>query len=153
MPRSRIEDSSDRAGTYFVLQCHVGNVNAPSSGTDADRFFDGRGGPVALGLSYVAVGIALFYGLATNSIELVMAVLVGVVGLLLLSLYIVVRREGLVTAENRLIGTFVLVAMGLLYGLYEFTALSSEVVFAIVFVVGVILPHLLLEHTDYGTTE
>ncbi|USZ71590.1 hypothetical protein [Natronosalvus halobius] len=128
-------------------------MNAPPSGTDANRFFDGRGGPVALGLSYVAVGIALFYALATDSIELVTAVLVGVLGLLLLSLYIVVRREGLVTAENRLIGTFVLVAMGLLYGLYEFTSLSSEAVFGIVFVVGVIVPHLLLEYTDYGTSR
>ncbi|MFC7231460.1 hypothetical protein ACFQMM_08680 [Saliphagus sp. GCM10025308] len=152
MPRSRIEDSSDGARTYLVLQCHVGNVNAPSSGTDANRYFDGRRGPLALGLSYVAVGIALFYALATDSIELVTAVLVGVLGLLLLSLYVVIRREGLVTAENKLIGTFVLVAMGLLFGLYEFTALSSEVVFGIVFVVGVIVPHLLLKYTDHGTS-
>lgn len=107
----------------------------------------------ALGLAYLLVGIGLFYSLATDSIQLFSAVLVGILGLILLSLFIIIRREGLVTAENKVISVFVLLAMGLLFGLYEFTALSSEIVFGIVFVVGVIVPHLLFQYTPYGTSE
>lgn len=55
------------------------------------------------------------------------------------------------TAENKLIGIFVLVAMGLLFGLLEFTNLPSEIVYGIVFGVGVVVPGLLLQYTDYGS--
>ena len=107
----------------------------------------------ALGLAYLLVGVGFFYSLTTDSIQLLTAVLVGVLGLIVLSLGIIIRREGLVTAENKVIGVFVLVAMGLLFGLIEYTTLSSEVVFGIVFVIGVIVPHLLLQYTGYGTVE
>ncbi|WP_049925911.1 hypothetical protein [Halopiger goleimassiliensis] len=102
------------------------------------------------GVAHVLVGIGFFYGLVTDSITLLTAVLVGVLGFVLLSLAIVVRREGLITPENKLIGGFVLVAIVLLFGLETITDLPSEVVFGIVFVVGVVLPHLVLEYTDYG---
>lgn len=107
----------------------------------------------ALGLAYLLVGVGFFYSLTTDSIQLFTAVLVGILGLILVSLVIIIRREGLVTDENKVISMFVLSAMGLLFGLSEFTALSSEIVFGVVFIVGVVVPHLLLQYTHYGTTE
>lgn len=118
----------------------MGNVTSPESGTDEDRFFDDTVGPVALGLAYALVGIGLLYSVATGSVESFTAVLVGVLGLVAVSIYIVIERKGVRTAENKAIGIFVLVAMGLLFGLREFTRLSSDVVFGVVFAVGVIVP-------------
>jgi hypothetical protein len=123
----------------------------PSENVDTDQYFGGRRGVVALAVAYVAVGLGLFYSLATESITLFSGVLVAIVGLVGLSLYILYRREGLVTAENKLISIFVLVATGLLFGLFEFTDLRFEVVYGIVFGVGVVLPGLLLQYTDYGS--
>lgn len=105
----------------------------------------------ALGVAYLLVGVRFFYSLATDSVQLLTAVLPGVVGLILLSLAIIIRREGLITPENRVISVFVLLAMGLLFGLYEFTTLSLEIVFGIVFILGVIFPHLLLQYS--GSSE
>ena len=123
----------------------------PSESVDDDQYFGGRRGVVALAVAYVAVGLGLFYSLATESIDLFSGVLVAIVVLVGISLYILYRREGLVTAENKLIGIFVLVAMGLLFGLLEFTNLPSEIVYGIVFGVGVVVPGLLLQYTDYGS--
>ncbi|WP_311173932.1 hypothetical protein [Halobellus ordinarius] len=121
----------------------------PSENVDTDQYFGGRRGVVALAVAYVAVGLGLFSSLATESITLFSGVLVAIVGLVGLSLYILYRREGLVTAENKLISIFVLVATGLLFGLFEFTDLPVEIVYGIVFGVGVVLPGLLLQYTDY----
>lgn len=117
------------------------------------RFGLGNRGLSALGAAYVVVGVGLFYSLATNSIRLFTAVLLGVLGLIGLSLALIVRHEGLVTAENKLIAAFVLAAMGLLFGLTAFTDLSSELVFGVVFVVGVLVPHLLVSETDAAAAE
>ncbi|MFT4920906.1 MAG: hypothetical protein ACI8XM_000097 [Haloarculaceae archaeon] len=122
----------------------------PSENVD-DQFFGGRSGVVALAVAYVAVGFGLFYSLATESIDLFSGVLVAIVVLVGISLYILYRREGLLTAENRLIGIFVLLAMGLLFGLLEFTDLPSEIVYGVVFGVGVVVPGFLLQYTDYGS--
>jgi hypothetical protein len=73
--------------------------------------------------------------------------------LIFLSLGIIIRREWLVTAENKVISGFALLAMGLLFGLPEYITLSSEIVFGTVFITGVIVPHLLLQYTHYGTVE
>ncbi|THE63162.1 hypothetical protein D8Y22_19435 [Salinadaptatus halalkaliphilus] len=105
----------------------------------------------AIGLAYLLVGGGFFISLATDSIQLFTAVAVGILGLLIISLVIIIRREGLVTAENKVIGVFVLLAMGLLFGLSALTTLSSEIVFGIVFIVGIIVPHLLFQYTHYGT--
>jgi len=118
-----------------------------------DGFLNSQTSAAALGFAYLLVGIGLAYGLVANAIGLLVAVLVGVLGLVVLSLAIIVRREGLVTAENKLIGVFVLLAMALLFGLTELTDLPSEVVFGVVFAVGVVVPHLLLERIEYGTPE
>lgn len=126
---------------------------APDSSVDRSGTRDTDAKYAVLGLAYLLVGIGFFDGLLTDSIRLLTAVLAGVLGLILLSLVIITRQEGLVTAENKLIGTFVLVAMGLLFGLYEYTQFPSEIVFGLVFLVGVIVPHLLLEYTDYGTAR
>lgn len=123
----------------------------PSENVDTDQYFGGRRGVIALAVAYVAVGLGLFYSLATESITLFSGVLVAIVGLVGLSLYILYRREGLVTAENKLISIFVLVATGLLFGLFEFTDLPFEIVYGIVFGVGVVVPGLLLQYTDYGS--
>ncbi|WP_435073746.1 hypothetical protein [Halorubrum sp. HHNYT27] len=123
----------------------------PSESVDDDQFFGGRRGVVALTVAYVAVGLGLFYSLATESIDLFSGVLAAIVVLVGLSLYILYKREGLMTAENRLIGIFILIAMGLLFGLLEFTDLPSDVVYVIVFGVGVVVPGLFLQYTDYGS--
>ena len=106
-----------------------------------------------LGLAYLFVGIGLFYSLLTDSIELFSVILIAILGLLFLSLFIIVRREGLVTTENKVIGVFVLMAMVNLFGLYEFTDFSSEIIFSIVFVVGVMIPHVLIHYTSYGSSK
>ncbi|WP_276302730.1 hypothetical protein [Halorussus lipolyticus] len=124
---------------------------APSESVDDDQFFGGRRGVVALAVAYVSVGLGLVYSLATGSIDLFSGVLVAIVVVVGLSLYILYKREGLMTAENRLIGIFVLIAMGLLFGLLEFTDLPSEIVYGIVFAVGVVVPGLLRQYTDYGS--
>lgn len=120
----------------------------------ATRFGLGTRVLSALGAAYVVVvGLGLFYSLATDSIRLFTAVLVGVVGLIGLSLALVVSHEGLVTAENKLVAAFVLAAMGLLFGLTALTDLPSELVFGVVFVVGVLVPHVLVYDTDVVATE
>ena len=108
--------------------------------------------PPILGVAYLLVGVGLFASLAIGSITLIAAVLVGILGVIFVSLALVVYQEGLVTPENKIIAIFVLLAMGLLFGLSEFTELPSEVVFGAVFLVGVLVPHLLIEYTGVGTT-
>ncbi|MXR51396.1 hypothetical protein GRX03_07240 [Halovenus sp. WSH3] len=97
-----------------------------------------------LGVTYVVTGVALLVSLFTGSLELVVAALVSILLLVVLSLGTAIRREGLVTEENGIIAACVLTAMGLLFVLSAETALSSEVIFGIVFFVGVIVPHLLV---------
>lgn len=128
-------------------------MSASEVGSNDDGLLGSEASTAALGVAYLLVGVGLAYSLAANAVGLFVAVLAGVLGLVVVSLAILVRREGLVTAENRLIGAFVLLAMALLFGLHELTALPSEVVFGVVFAVGVGAPHLLLEYTEYGTPK
>lgn len=125
------------------------------SDTDASNepFFDGLLGQSLLGAGYLLVGVGLLYGLLTDWYELLLAVFALTVVLIAVSLYVSVRREGLLTAENRLIGAFVLLAMALFLGLTGYTDLPETVVFGVVFVVGVVVPHVLLEYTDYGRVD
>lgn len=124
----------------------------PSSRPEAtnDAVFGGTVPQAMLGVAYVAVGIALFYTLTVGSTEQVMVVLLAVLALIALSLAIVVAREGLLTPENKLIGVFVLLSMGLLFGLTAFTDLPEVVVYGVVIVVGVLVPNRLLERGDDG---
>lgn len=103
-----------------------------------------------LGIVYVVVGLVLFFALWSGSIQLLTAVLVGILALIGISLVVIIRKEGIVTRENAVITSFVIVAMGLLFVLWSFTSLPSEIVFAVVFVVGVLAPHILLEHSRFG---
>lgn len=120
------------------------------TGSSNEPFFDGLLGQSLLGAGYLLVGVGLLYSVLTDWYELLVAVLALTVVLIAVSLYVSVRRDGLLTAENKLIGAFVLLAMALFLGLTGFTELAEEVVFAVVFVVGVVVPHVLLEYTDYG---
>ena len=120
----------------------------PGTGPVADRRV-----LVGLGLAYLLVGVGFFYGILADSFDVLVLSLGGVLVLLVPSLYLVVRQEGLVTAENKLIGAFVLVATGLLVSLSGLTDLASEIVFGVVLVVGVGVPWLLLQFTDYGGDE
>jgi hypothetical protein len=104
-----------------------------------------------LGLAYLAASLGLFYSLVVDSTDLFLVALVGNLALFIISLGVIVRREGVITAENKLIGTFVLVAMGLLIRLSTFTDLPFEVVIAVVIAVGVVAPGLLRRQTDGGT--
>lgn len=105
---------------------------------------------MGLGLAYVVAGVGLLVALLSDSLELVTAVLGALLLLIVLSLGTIFRREGLVTPENKLIGGFVLVAMGLLFGLNRATDLASELIFGVVLCVGVIVPHLLIQRLGYG---
>jgi|GEM_PF-1314355 len=110
-------------------------------------------GPIATtaqAAAFVLVGVGLLVGLTSGSMDVLGATMIGIIVLTVAGIYITIRREGIVTRENGIIGSCVLLAMVLLFALYELTALSSEVVFAVVGFAGVILPHLLLEHTRYA---
>lgn len=124
-----------------------------NSDTDESRFAAGKTGSLVLGVLYVLVGISLVVSLVTDWFALFVAVLVGILALVVVSLAVLVRAEGLVTAENKLIGVFVLLAMVVLFALFGFTDLPFEVVFGIVLVVGVLVPHLLRTYTGYGGTS
>lgn len=89
-----------------------------------------------LGVAYVVAGVALFVGLLTDSFGLSAAALGSLLLLIVLSLGTIVRREGLVTPENKVIAVCVLAAMGLLFGLSQYTDLSQELIFGVVFLVG-----------------
>lgn len=120
-------------------------MGSPASVT---RYLYNRWHATALALAYLLVGFGLAWGVATDTIDVILAALIGVLGLIALSLAIIIKREGLVTPENKIIAGLVVLAMLLLFGLDASTALASELVFGIVFTVGVIVPHLLLEYTD-----
>ncbi|MFC7113732.1 hypothetical protein ACFQH2_00305 [Natronoarchaeum sp. GCM10025703] len=121
--------------------------------TGETAYLEGPVATTALAISFVLVGVGLLVALTTGSMDLLVAVLVGIVVLVVAGIYITIRREGIVTRENGIIGGCVLLAMVLLFALYEFTALPSEAVFAVVGFVGVIVPHLVLEQTRYGDDE
>ncbi|WP_440763361.1 hypothetical protein [Natronorubrum sp. DTA7] len=120
--------------------------------TNDSEFLTGRVATTALAAGYLLVGIGFWVGLATGWIRLFAAVLAGTAVLVLVSLYIAVRREGLITAENKLIGVFVLIGMGLLFALNAFTDLSEGIIYLLVLGVGALVPYLLLTYTDYGTS-
>lgn len=108
-------------------------------------YFRSRFGATAFGLASLLVGVGLLYSLVTNSTDLFIGVLLATLVFIAISLYVVFRRDGVLTAENGIIGVFVLVALGLFFGLYEFTALPSVVVIGVVIVVGVVIPNLVLK--------
>lgn len=108
------------------------------------------GWEMALGIAYVVAGVGLMAALLTNSLDLIAVALGSLLLLIVLSLGTIIRREGLLTQENGVIGVCVLAAMGLLFGLTQYTDLSQELIFGLVFLVGVIVPHLLVQHLGYG---
>ncbi|WP_440770979.1 hypothetical protein [Natronorubrum sp. DTA28] len=119
--------------------------------TTADsEFLTGRLATTVLAVGYMAVGIGFWAGLLTGWFRLLVAALAGTVVLVAVSLYIAVKREGLVTAENKLFAAFALLATGLMLALFEFTDASGGVVFALCLAVATVPPYLILNHTDYG---
>lgn len=121
--------------------------SSQSDGKDGS-FFDAPVQPAILGIACIVIGLALFYSLIIGSMEMFLAVLLAILGLVVISLVIVFRREGIITPENKLIAIFVFVSMALLFGLSEFTNLPEVVVFGVVIVVGVLVPHYLLNQGD-----
>lgn len=113
-------------------------------------YFRSRRSATALGLAYLLVGIGLLASFAVDSTEFFIVVLLAILAVTAVSLLIIIRAEGVVTRDNAVIGGFVLLSLGLLFGFYGYTGLPSEVVFAIVIVVGVLVPNLLLRHTRLG---
>ncbi|WP_339105678.1 hypothetical protein [Haloterrigena salinisoli] len=120
------------------------------SETNDGEFFSGRTATTALAAAYVTVGIGFWIGLLMGWFRLLVAALGGTAVLVVVSLYIAVRREGLVTAENALFAAFALVATGLLLSLSAFTDVSSEFVFPLCFAVAGLPPYLILKYTGYG---
>ena len=57
----------------------------------------------------------------------------------------------MVSQENKLVGSFVLLAFGLFLVLPAYTDLGFRAVFVVVMTVGVVVPQLLLQYTDYGS--
>jgi hypothetical protein len=115
-----------------------------------DAVLDGPVQQAIFGIAYVVVGIAFFYSLIFGSTELLMGVLLVLLVLVVLSVVLIVTREGLITPENKLIGGFVLLAIGLLFGVTTLTDLPEIVVFALVIIVGIIIPNQLLKRGDYN---
>lgn len=103
-------------------------------------------GLAALGLGYVVAGVALFYGLALDSMQVFTGALIAISLLLAVSMVIVVRNEPLVSRENVVISVCVFVAMALFLGLSSLTELPFAVLFGVLVVVGVILPGLILQY-------
>ena len=100
----------------------------------------------ALGIGYVVAGLALFYGLAIDSMQVFNAALVAILLLLAVSMVIILRNEPLISRENVMISVFVFAAMALHFGLTAFTDLSLGVrVGALVFL-GVVAPVLFLQY-------
>ncbi|AEH36510.1 hypothetical protein [Halopiger xanaduensis] len=125
--------------------------------SDSNRTILESGGPGkttgVLAVAYVLVGIGFAYGLVAESTTVLGAALLATGLVVIGSLLILAGREGIVTAENKLIGTFVLLAMVLLVGLSTFTDVAFEVVFGLVVLVGVVAPGVLLQYTRYGRSE
>lgn len=118
-----------------------------------ENFIGGRRTVSALALAYVLVGVGFAYSLVANSTAVFGVVLLATGIVVVVSLVILVEREGLVTAENKLIGGFVLFAMVLLLGLSTLTDVAFEIVFGLVVLVGVVVPGLLLQYTRSGRDE
>lgn len=57
----------------------------------------------------------------------------------------------MVSSENELVAGFVLVAFSLFLLLPRYAGLADEWVIGIVFLVGILVPQLLLEYTDLGS--
>jgi hypothetical protein len=112
---------------------------------------DGELGQVLLGSAYLLVGVGLVVSLVVDSTALFLAVLAAIVTLTALSLVVLFRREGVNTPENRLVGACVLVAMGLGFAVVQFTNLPEIIGFGVVVVVGIVVPTLLRNRTDYGS--
>ncbi|SDM97711.1 hypothetical protein SAMN04487949_3044 [Halogranum gelatinilyticum] len=56
----------------------------------------------------------------------------------------------MVSRENKLITGFVLVAFVLLFVLSQYTSLAFEWVMGVVFLVGILIPQILLQYTNLG---
>jgi hypothetical protein len=119
-------------------------------GTGEQSYFRSRYGATAFGAASLLIGIGLLYSIVTDSIDLLLGVLLATLSLTAISLYIVFRQDGVLTTENSVIGVFVLLALGLFFGLAEYTALPSAVMIGAVIVVGVIVPNLLVNYTNLG---
>lgn len=118
-----------------------------------NQYFESPVVAAAFGLAYVLVGVGMAVSLLVDSINLFIAFAAGILVLLLVSMAIIFAREGVATPENKLISTFVLLAIGLGIGLNMGTGLSSEILIGVVIGVGIVMPALVLEFTDYGTGE
>jgi hypothetical protein len=117
---------------------------------DDTGYFSSRWGATALGLAYLLVGISLFASFTIDSTEFFIGVLLAILAVTAVSLYLIIRAEGVITRENTVIGGFVLLSLGLLFALYGYTGLPSALVFGVAIVVGVLIPNLLLRHTRLG---
>ncbi|SNR40396.1 hypothetical protein [Halorubrum vacuolatum] len=100
----------------------------------------------ALGVAYVLAGVGLFYALAIDSMELFNAALIAILVLLAVSMSVLIRTEPVRSRENATIAVCVFLAMGLYLVLWTFTALPFVVLVGVLFVVGVLLPTVVLQY-------
>ncbi|ELY63636.1 hypothetical protein [Natronobacterium gregoryi] len=103
-----------------------------------------------LGIAFVLAGLGLFYGLAVDSMQMISVALITIFVLFAVSMGILIRSEPIRSRENAVIAICVFVAMALYLGLSVFTALPFAVLVGVLFVVGVIVPGLVLQ---YGVTN
>lgn len=125
-------------------------MGSATNGTDSTDYVQSNLGAIALGLSWLIVGLGLLATILTNSVDLFVGVAAVFMALLAISLSLVFRTEGVLTMENLVIAAFVVVSLGFLFGLSQFTDLPSVVVFGVVLVVGVLAPSALLGRTSLG---
>jgi hypothetical protein len=100
-----------------------------------------------LGGAYLLVGVLFAGSLVSGSLVLFGVFLLTTVGVMLVSIAVLFREEGVFTAENRRIAVFVLAALVLFAVLQTSTDLPPEVVFVVAMVVGTI-PTLLPGNND-----
>lgn len=122
-------------------------------GTTNQSYFRSRYRATAFSIVSLVIGIGLLYSVITDSIGLLFGVLLATLALIAISLYIVFRQDGVLTVENSVIGGFVLLALGLFFGLYEYTTLPLVVAIGSAILVSVIIPNRFLNHIRFGTDD
>jgi len=132
--------------TVFVIILLDCSMETTVDNEDIERSRTTLVGLGALGIAFVFAGLALFYGLATDSMQVFTAALVAVLLLVAASLIVILRTESLISRENAVISVCVIVAMALYLGLSTVTTLPNAVLVGTLIFVGVIVPGLVLQY-------
>ena len=130
---------------------------SPQDCGNQSKQLDAKTTIIATGLTFLVIVVGFASSLATDSVGSFIsgftAVSVGLLSLLLLSFGIVMIRGGLAATDSKIIGLFVLSAVALLSVLSTATTLRPERILLGVFLIGLVLPQLLVQYTRLGSVE